>query len=42
MEIVKPLSQADYGLATAAAAAMGELLERKAAFRLYLEFPPKT
>ena len=36
------LSQAEYDLATAAAAAMGELLERKAASRVYLEFPPKT
>jgi len=36
------LSQAEYDLATAAAAAMGELLERKDASRVYLEFPPKT
>ena len=36
------LSQADYGLATAAAAAMGEILELTVASRVALEFPPKT
>jgi len=46
MEKVKPLislsSQADYGLATAAAAAMGEIMELTVASRVALEFPPKT
>ena len=42
MEIVKPLITGRYGLATAAAAAMGELLELTVASRVALELPPKT
>jgi len=36
------LSQAEYGLATAAAAAMGEIFELTVASRVALELPPKT
>ena len=35
------LSQAEYDLATAAAAAMGDLLELTVASRVTLELPPK-
>jgi len=42
MEKVKPLSQAEYGLVTATAAVMGDILELTVASRVALELPPKT